>query len=112
MRRAIVVISVVAMALAGRLAAHEGHAHKVMGTVAALDATHVEIDVTDGRKVSVLLTPETKYLKGRNKAAAEDMKVGLRVVVTLIEEGEKKTAKEVLLGTAGKEPPAKPSSKP
>lgn len=114
MRKATVVLSVVAVAFAGRLAAHEGHAHKVMGTVAVVDATHLEIDATDGQKLSILLTPETKYLKGQTKVAAADVRVGQRVVVTVVEEGGKKRAKEVLLGTAGKTavPAAKPSPKP
>ena len=111
MRAARIVLSLVsAAAFPGWLSAHEGHAHKVMGTVAAFDATHMEIQATDGKKVSVLLTADTKYLKGKTPAVAADVKIGQRVVVSVVEEGGKKTAKEVLLGTAGQTgvPPAKP----
>lgn len=109
MRSAAVVLSLTLIAaFPAWLSAHEGHAHKVMGTVAGIDATHIEVDATDGKKVSVLVTPETKYLKGKAPAGAADVKVGQRVVVTFAEEGGKKTAKEVLLGTGGQSQPAKP----
>ena len=111
MRRRIVVGLSLAAALVnpGRLLAHEGHAHKVMGTVAAVDAKHIEVDAKDGKKVSIELTAETKYLKpsavtggAAQAASAADMKVGQRVVVTVAEAGEKKTAKEVMLGAVEK----------
>ncbi len=109
MRNAAVVLLLMSTAaLPGWLSAHEGHPHKVMGTVAAIDATHIEVDATDGKKVSILVTSETKYRKGTATAGAADVKVGQRVVVTFAEGGGKKTAKEVLLGTGGQSPPAKP----
>ena len=109
MRNAAVVLSLMsAVAFPGWLSAHEGHAHKVMGTVAAMDATHIEVDATDGKKLSILVTSETKYLKGKAPAVAGDVKVGQRVVVTFAEDGGKRTAREVLLGTGGQSPPAKP----
>ena len=96
------------------LAAHEGHAHRVMGTVKAVNTVHMEIETKDGEKVSVLLTPETKYLKGKLPATAAEVKVGNRVVVTLIEKDSKKTAQEVLLaptegaGSSSEAEPKKP----
>jgi len=109
MRSSTVVFSLIAtVAFPGWLSAHEGHAHKMMGTVAAIDATHIEVDATDGKKVSILVTSETKYLKEKTAGGAADVKVGQRVVVTFAAEGGKKTAKEVLLGTGGQSPPAKP----
>jgi len=77
MKRALAVLATVAvLATAGKLFAHEGHVHKIMGTVAAIDATHIEVDTKEGKKESFLLTKDTKYLKGKAPAAAVDMKVG------------------------------------
>ena len=82
------------------LAAHEGHAHRAMGTVKVVNTVHMEIETKDGEKVSMLLTPETKYLKGKLPTTAAEVKVGHRVVVTLIEKDGKRTAQEVLLAPA------------
>ena len=85
----------------GSLAAHEGHRH-VMGTVTAVDATHVEVKTTDGRSSSVPLSAATKYYKGsKGKAAgaASDVKVGSRVMIDLAKDG---TASEVRLPSVKK----------
>jgi hypothetical protein len=83
-----------------RLGAHEGHAHRVMGTVKVVDTVHMEIETKDGERVSVVLTSGTKYLQGKLPAKAAEVKVGNRVVVTLVEKDGKKTAQEVLLAPA------------
>ena len=111
MKRSVVAVLFMAAGLAvpGRLLAHEGHAHKVMGTVSMADAKHIEVDATDGKKVSIALTTETKYLKPAptppggpdQPAAASELKVGQRVVVTVVEGEGKKTAKEIVLGAGG-----------
>lgn len=44
------------LGLAAPTLAHEGHAHKVVGTVTAVDATHVEVATKEGKKDSVLLS--------------------------------------------------------
>lgn len=81
------------------LLAHEGHRH-VMGTVTAVDTTHIEIKTTDGKSSSVPLSAATKYYKdskGKTAGAASDLKVGSRVVIDLAKDG---TAKEVRLHSA------------
>jgi len=105
MKREIVVGLSLAAALAvpGRLLAHEGH--KVVGTVTAVDASHLEVKGKDGKVVSIAVTAETKYRKPGATAkapalaaAAADVKVGQRVAVSVTHEGEKMTATEVMLG--------------
>jgi len=91
-----------ALAWTGRAAAHEGHAHKVMGTVAVIDASHVEVDTKDGKKESYPLTPETKYLKGKVAAALADVKVGARVVLSVVEKDRKTTVTELVMGATEK----------
>ena len=108
---------VIAVLLAGAVAvpafvrAHEGHEHKAMGKVVVLDATHIEVEDPDGKKTSVQLTPDTKYMKDKTVVTAADVKVGQRVVVVYVEDEKAKalTAKQVLLGvTDTTAAPAKP----
>jgi hypothetical protein len=81
------------------LLAHEGH-HHVMGTVTAVDATHVEVKTKDGKSSSVPLSAQTKYYKdskGKVAGAASDLKVGSRVVIDLGKDG---SANEIRMHTA------------
>jgi hypothetical protein len=107
MRRAFTAVLLTSGLIPGSLLAHEGH--KVMGTVTAVDVNRLEVRAKDGKTVSIALTPETKYVKsgtaGGSKAHAAssaDLKVGLRVIVAVTEEGETMTATEVTLGGPGK----------
>lgn len=77
--------------------AHEGHAHKVMGVVAAVDASHVEVKAKDGKTMSIALDAKTKVVRGKAAAAASDIAPGSRVVVTMMEEGGAMKAMEVQL---------------
>jgi hypothetical protein len=78
-------VLLVALALPAYVYAHEGHAHKVMGTVALRHDNHVEIKATDGKNVTITLNEKTKILRGKAKATADDIKLGERVVVTATE---------------------------
>ena len=98
MKRGIVVLSMfVALAFMGRVLAHEGHEHKVMGTVAAMDDKRIEVTTKDEHKTSVSLDGETKYFRGKSETTAGDVKVGERVVIEAIEKGGKMMAREVRL---------------
>jgi len=102
MKKALVVAGIMAaMAWPAGVRAHEGHAHKVMGTVAVLDATHIEVDTKDGKKESYALSKDTKYLKGKVPALAADVKVGARVVLSVVGKEGKRTVTEVVM--AGEE---------
>ncbi len=84
----------------GVLQAHEGHRH-VMGTVTAVDATHVEIKTKDGKSTSVPISSSTKYYKGskgKTAGAVSGLTVGTRVMIDLAKDG---SASEVRL-PAGK----------
>ena len=111
-RLTIVILLFVAATIPAQLLAHEGHEHKVMGTVTAVDASHVEIATTDGEKSTILLTKETKYLRGKTSVAAADIEVGGRIVVTVVEKDGKKMAKEVRLAVADKEGEASEKEQP
>lgn len=85
--------------------AHEGHAHKVMGTVTTILDTHLELKDKDGKVTTHQLDAKTKIRRGKTVAMASDIKVGDRVVVTTVESKDKagkvvKTVTQVDLGAA------------
>ena len=74
-----------ALAIPAYVHAHEGHAHKVMGTVTMRHDNHLEVKATDGKAVTITLNEKTRILRGKTKATADDIKPGERVVVTATE---------------------------
>ena len=81
-----------------RLLAHEGHEHKVMGTVTMAAADHVMLKDKDGKDVTVKVTKDTK-IKAKPAVKVEDIKVGSRVVITAVEEKDTSmTAKSIEVG--------------
>jgi hypothetical protein len=71
------------------LAAHPGHAHKTLGTVSAIHENHLEVKDAKGKITTFALEPTTKIRRAKAKAAAGDIKVGDRVVVTTRETKDK-----------------------
>lgn len=92
--------------------AHEGHDHKIMGTVSGIHEQHLEVKgAKDGKVSSITLNEKAKILREKTALTAADIKVGDRVVVTAVTQKdaagkEVLVAKEVRLGTAGK--PSRP----
>jgi hypothetical protein len=81
-------------------AAHEGHEHKVMGTITMAAADHVMLDAKDGKAYTIAVTKETK-VKSQPAMKVEDIKPGTRVVVTAVEQKDKSlTAKTIEVGAA------------
>jgi hypothetical protein len=100
---------VLGLALAPLAFAHEGHVHKVMGTVAVLHENHLEVKATDGKTATVTLNDKTKVLRGKAQTTVADIRVGERVVVTAAQTKGKdgKTsliAKQINLSTASTNP--------
>jgi hypothetical protein len=81
------------------LRAHQGHAHKVMGTVSSVDGDHVTVKTKDGKTVMVMLDAKTAVTRGKTKLDAAAIKVGERLVVEGTEEKNMMVAKTVKLGT-------------
>jgi hypothetical protein len=91
-------LAVLALGSGTRLLAHEGHEHKVMGTVTMAAADHVMLKDTDGKDVMVKVTKDTK-VKATPTVKVEQIKVGTRVVVTAVEQKDKSlTAKSIEVG--------------
>jgi hypothetical protein len=80
--------------------AHEGHAHKVMGTISSVDGKNLMVKTTDGKTVMVMLDAKTKITQGKNKVDASALKVGERIVAEGPEEKEMISATSVQLGAA------------
>ena len=96
---------IVVIALAGALVlptaarAHEGHAHKVMGTVSGVEGSNVMVKTADGKTVMVMLDQKTAITRGTTKLDVGAVKVGDRIVAEGMEEKEMIMAKTVKLGT-------------
>lgn len=65
--------------------AHEGHVHKIMGTISTRNDNRLEVKATDGKTSAITLNEKTKILRGKATSTAEDIKPGERVVVTATE---------------------------
>jgi hypothetical protein len=95
---------IVAVALAAALVvptvarAHEGHAHKVMGTVSQVDGNNIMVKTADGKTMMVMLDAKTAVTRGKTKLDATAVKVGERVVAEGMEEKDMIMAKTVKLG--------------
>ena len=80
--------------------AHEGHLHKALGTVSAVDGQHVTIKTTDGKTLTVMLDKKTTVTRGKSKLEAAAVKVGERISVDYMEENKMMMAHAIKLSTA------------
>lgn len=80
--------------------AHEGHDHKIMGTVTMAAADHVMIKDKDNNDVTIKVTKDTK-VKSKPAMKVEEIKAGARVVITATQAKDKSfTAKTIEVGVA------------
>ncbi len=99
-----VAVAVLTIGLGARLVAHEGHTHKVMGTLTMAMADHVMLKDKAGKEVTIKVTAATK-VKAKPAIKVEEIKPGTRVVVTAVEQKDKSlTATVIEVGP----PPAAP----
>jgi hypothetical protein len=93
-------LAVIALGADARLLAHEGHEHKVMGTVTMAAADHVMLKDKDGKELTIKVTKDTK-VKANPAIKVEEIKAGTRVVVTAVEQKDKTMlAKAIEVGAA------------
>jgi hypothetical protein len=94
----LVALAVVTVGSTSPLLAHEGHDHKVMGTVTMAAADHVMLTDKDGKNVTVKVTKDTT-VKAKPAMKVDQIKPGTRVVITAVEEKDKSmTAKSIEVG--------------
>lgn len=99
-RTALALIALFTLSVASQavLMAHEGHDHKIMGTVTMAAADHVMLKDKDGKDVTVKVTKDTK-VKSKPPLKVEEIKAGTRVVITAAQEKDKSfTAKAIEVG--------------
>ena len=97
---AVVLAAVLALPLS--LAAHSGHVHKVMGTVAMVGPSQLEVKTTDGKLAVVFINAKTVYERDTKKTDLNALKIGDRVVIegTQATGAKNVTAQKVRIGTA------------
>jgi hypothetical protein len=100
------IVLVVSLVLAASALAHEGHAHKIMGTVSAVRGSQVDVKSANGSTATVTLRSDTKIHADATSLKPADLKSGDRVVVTFVERKgpDGKTvseASEIRVGTSG-----------
>jgi hypothetical protein len=96
----IILASVLAAASAIDVAAHEGHDHRVLGTVAAVRATQLDVKTQDGKLLTFIVGADTRILRDKTAIKLADIGVGTRVVVTALQGKEPPIAKEIRVGTS------------
>jgi hypothetical protein len=79
--------------------AHEGHVHKILGTVTKIDGQHVTLKTTAGKTEVVMLDAKTAVTRGGAKADAAAIKVGQRISVDAMQEKDMMMAQTVKLAT-------------
>ena len=104
MRRALLTLAIAAGLASAPAWAHEGHAHKVMGTVCAVHPDRLEVAATDGKIHTLTLTENTKVVKGTTPFKVSDIGPGYRIVATATETKRKDgtttlTASRIQVGT-------------
>lgn len=91
-----IVVTLGIIALAAPLFAHGGFDH-VIGTVSKVDNNVMTVKTAKG-DVDVKLNAQTEISKGDQKAAVDDLKPGIRVVVDIPEGSKDRTAHSVKMG--------------
>ena len=91
------ILAVMTLGTTPRLVAHEGHDHKVMGTVTMAMADHIMVKDTAGKDVMIQVAKTTK-IKSKPAMKVEEIKTGTRVVITAAMEKDKMIAKEIQVG--------------
>lgn len=74
-------LTLLVLATASLALAHEGHEHKLLGTVKMLHENHLMLTLKDGDSKTVMLTEKTRILKGDEKADRSALEEGVRVSV-------------------------------
>ena len=97
-----IVATLVAFALwvPGAALAHEGHTHKVLGTVTDVDYPHIEVTTTDKKSVTLMLDASTVVTRGKEKIKDTDIKVGDRISAETNEKGGMMMIKTLKIGVA------------
>lgn len=99
-RRAVMLVLTTLLILGWHLqsSAHEGHDHKIMGTITMAAGDHLMLKDRDGKDVTIKVTKDTK-VRSKPAIAIDQIKPGTRVVVTATQAKDQSfTAKTIEVG--------------
>ena len=82
--------------------AHEGHVHKMLGTVTKIEGQHVTLKTTAGKNEMVMLDSKTTITQEGKKVDASAIKVGQRISVDAMQEKDMMMAQAIKLAAARK----------
>ena len=82
---------------AGAAYAHNGMVH-VMGTVTVMTESSISVKTMDGTVQTVVLSNDTKFLKGDGPTTLKEIKVGDHIVIHAAKKEGKLVAAEVKVG--------------
>lgn len=105
MTRRLVLLAAVTLVLGARIAwTHDGHVHKIMGTVTARDDRHLDVKTPGGEILSIAVNEKTSVVRGKAKVGVGEVRVGGRVVVDIGNGEDPLIAREIQLGAAAAAP--------
>jgi hypothetical protein len=82
----------------GPMLAHDGHTHKIMGTVTARDDKHLEVKTPSGENLSIQINDKTLVTRAKRKIVLDEVKIGRRVVVDIGNGEDPLIAREIQVG--------------
>jgi len=85
------------MSLAPALA-HDGHIHRIMGTITAVDGKHLDVKTPSGEVLSIQINDKTQVTRAKRKIALDQLKKGGRVVVDIGNGEDPLIAREIQVG--------------
>jgi hypothetical protein len=91
----LVLLSFVALAPA---LAHDGHTHRIMGTITAVDGKHMDVKTPSGEVLSIQINEKTLVTRAKRKIALDQVKKGGRVVVDIGNGEDPLIAREIQVG--------------
>ena len=98
MKSRIAALVVAAFVMPAAVQAHDGHVHRIMGTVTARDDQRVEVRTPSGEKLSIALNAKTIVRRDKRKVGIAEVQTGRRVVVDIGNGEDPLIAREILVG--------------
>jgi hypothetical protein len=77
----LVLFFAIAVLATAPLAAHEGHVHRYMGTIATATDSQLSLKTTDGKTLTFKLDETTKIVRGKVPGGVKDLEPGTRAVI-------------------------------
>jgi hypothetical protein len=100
--KSLVLAAAIALVVASApVAAHEGHVHRYMGTIAAATDSQLSLKTTDGKTITFKLDETTRITRGKVAGGVKDLEPGARAVIEADGGKEPALAKTIKLA-AGK----------